>query len=216
MEDEQAIDITNKDVKTSVDQNTTMIESMFHILQDIQCQNIKIEKRIGGLESDMHSLRTKSNETSKRTSPKVPNNQKVDKEFLKTSLTEMSVDVKSWVKAHGNTAHSDVIKNNMAQLEKRLMTKLDGLKTSQGNTNKKVNQLTKEVQGLKETINGEMSAKLSGLIRCSAHGSIKLHQEMEALTATAETSRWEHSCHYNFVFSLTNTKKTNFDKSPIW
>jgi len=118
----------------------------------------------------------------------------VNKEVLTQCLTVMSLDVKSFVNdeaadiTHGNETRHGVAMGTITQLQRTLMSHLDGVMTTQGNAVKKINQLVKEVQGLKAT-DVDMSEKLSGLIRCSAHGSIKVHQELVTLNAAAEDSR---------------------------
>jgi len=140
-------DATLNDVKTIGECNQSMMESMMTILQ--------IERRVGGLESEVRSLRS--------------------------DMTKMADGRRSGetttTKPHG---HPEVNKEvpDMVELERRLMSKLDVLMTTQGNSSKKINQLVKEVQVLKAT-DGDMSEKLSGLIRCSAHGS---NTERQAVT----------------------------------
>jgi len=51
-------DATLNDVKTIGECNQSMMESMMTILQSIQIQNLKIEQRVGGLESEVRSLRS--------------------------------------------------------------------------------------------------------------------------------------------------------------
>jgi len=144
-------DATLNDVKTIGECNQSMMESMMTILQSI----LKIERRVGGLESEVRSLRS--------------------------DMTKMADGRRSGetttTKPHG---HPEVNKEvpDMVELERRLMSKLDVLMTTQGNSSKKINQLVKEVQVLKAT-DGDMSEKLSGLIRCSAHGS---NTERQAVT----------------------------------
>jgi len=147
---------TLNNVKTIGECNQSMMESMMTMLQSIQTQNLKIERRVGGLESEVRSLRS--------------------------DMTKMADGRRSGetttTKPHG---HPEVNKEvpDMVELERRLMsTKLDVLMTTQGNSSKKINQLVKEVQVLKAT-DGDMSEKLSGLIRCSAHGS---NTERQAVT----------------------------------
>ena len=99
---------------------------------------LKIERRVGGLESEVRSLRS--------------------------DMTKMADGRRSGetttTKPHG---HPEVNKEvpDMVELERRLMSKLDVLMTTQGNSSKKINQLVKEVQVLKAT-DGDMSEKLSG------------------------------------------------------
>ena len=201
-------DVTLRDVKTIGECNMSMLESVMLALQGIQNHNHKMEQRVGGLASEMQSLRSDLAETdsskmaasavSKTTdcecSNKTTITPEVNKNVLTRCLTELSLDVKSFVKDEsanitlGNETHHAVTMGTIAQLERKFMSQLDGVMTTQGNAVKKINHLTKEVQGLKTT-DGDMSEKLSGLIRCSAHGSIKVHQELITLTAAAEDSR---------------------------
>jgi len=201
-------DVTLKDVKNVGECNTSLLETMMTMLQNLQSQNLKLERRVGGLESEMQTIRSDMTETIRSAvssaietlitkDSSVTKNSNVDREETKTSskeeLSALTQEIKDCIKEEARDIIQDSQTNHtnatgvIDQLEKKVMSKLDSLTAAKGCNSVKLDQVAKDLLDLKKS-DDALVKKVSGLIRVSAHGNIKVYEELMALGANSESS----------------------------
>jgi len=205
-------DVTLKDLKNVGECNTSLLETMMTMLQNLQSQNLKLERRVGGLESELETIRSDMTETIRSAvssafetlitkdvlvTKKSPLHSSTDKDEVSTSFTEelsaLTLEIKDCIKDEARDIIQDSQTNHTTaagvidQLEKKVMSKLDSLTAAKGNNSLKLDQVARDLQDLKKS-DDELVKKVSGLIRVSAHGNIKVYEELMALGANSESS----------------------------